>query len=167
MLDLRRVFAVETLGLLVELGVPLVDVVDVGVVVVGPASAVLGALLDPGNGTEGSCVTDGFVLSLLNLAFLKNKTQRSCCGEFGERKFGFGVRGDKWEDLMGGVWPSARFTPGSCLVFKEIFVRHTLADGAVASCLTVTSATQACDCVGARGVGGGKPGLMATHRSRL
>ena len=45
--DLRRVFAVEPLRLLVELGVPLVDVVDVGVVVVGPASAVLGPLLDP------------------------------------------------------------------------------------------------------------------------
>lgn len=45
--DLGRVFAVETLRLLVELGVPLVDVVDVGVVVVGPASAVLGPLLDP------------------------------------------------------------------------------------------------------------------------
>lgn len=47
--DLGRVFAVETLCLLVELGVPLVDVVDVGVVVVGPASAVLGPLLDPAN----------------------------------------------------------------------------------------------------------------------
>lgn len=45
--DLCRVFAVEALRLLVELGVPLVDVVDVGVVVVGPASAVLGSLIDP------------------------------------------------------------------------------------------------------------------------
>lgn len=45
--DLGRVFAVETLCLLVELSVPLVDVIDVGVVVVGPASAVLGPLLDP------------------------------------------------------------------------------------------------------------------------
>lgn len=45
--DLGRVFAVETLCLLVELGVPLVDVIDVGVVVVGPASAVLGPFLDP------------------------------------------------------------------------------------------------------------------------
>lgn len=50
LLDLGRVLAVEPLGFLVELGVPLVDVVDVGVVVVGPASAVLGALLDPANG---------------------------------------------------------------------------------------------------------------------
>lgn len=47
--DLCCVFAVETLRLLVELGVPLVDVVDVCVVVVGPASAVLGPLLDPDN----------------------------------------------------------------------------------------------------------------------
>lgn len=49
MFDLGRVFAVETLRLLVELGVPLVDVVDVGVVVVGPASAVLGPLVYPAN----------------------------------------------------------------------------------------------------------------------
>lgn len=47
LLDLCCVFAVKTLGLLVELGVPLVDVVDVCVVVVGPAPAVLGPLLDP------------------------------------------------------------------------------------------------------------------------
>lgn len=47
LLDLRCVFAVETLRLLVELGVSLVDVVDVRVVIVGPASAVLGPLLDP------------------------------------------------------------------------------------------------------------------------
>lgn len=45
--DLCCVFAVEPLRLLVELGVPLVNIVDVGVVVVGPASAVLGPLLDP------------------------------------------------------------------------------------------------------------------------
>lgn len=45
--DLCCVFAVEALRLLVELGVPLVDVVNVCVVVVGPASAVLGPLLDP------------------------------------------------------------------------------------------------------------------------
>lgn len=45
--DLCRVLPVEALGLFVELGVPLVDVVDVGVVVVGPAPAVLGSLIDP------------------------------------------------------------------------------------------------------------------------
>lgn len=45
--DLCRVFSVEPLSLFVELGVPLVDVVDVCVVVVGPASAVLGPLIDP------------------------------------------------------------------------------------------------------------------------
>ena len=50
LLDLGGVFAVEALRLLVELGVPLVDVVDVGVVVVRPAPAVLGPLLDPGDG---------------------------------------------------------------------------------------------------------------------
>lgn len=49
LLDLGRVFAVESLRLLVEFGVPLIDVVDVGVVVVGPASAVLGPLLYPVN----------------------------------------------------------------------------------------------------------------------
>ena len=49
LLDLGGVFAVEALRLLVELGVPLVDVVDVGVVVVRPAPAVLGPLLDPGD----------------------------------------------------------------------------------------------------------------------
>lgn len=47
--DLGRIFAIETLRLLVELGVPLVDVVDVCVVVVGAAPAVLGALLNPDN----------------------------------------------------------------------------------------------------------------------
>lgn len=47
--DLGCVFAVEALRLLVELGVPLVDVVDVCVIVVGPASAVLGPLLYPDN----------------------------------------------------------------------------------------------------------------------
>lgn len=61
--DLGRVFAVETLGLLVELGVPLVDVVDVGVVVVGPASAVLGALLDPANRKRESRQAKRFVES--------------------------------------------------------------------------------------------------------
>lgn len=45
--DLCRVLPVEPLGLFVELGVPLVDVVDVCVVVVGPAPAVLGSLIDP------------------------------------------------------------------------------------------------------------------------
>lgn len=45
--DLCRVLSVEPLGLFVELGVPLVDVVDVCVVVVGPAPAVLGSLIDP------------------------------------------------------------------------------------------------------------------------
>lgn len=45
--DLCRVLPVEALGLFVELGVPLVDVVDVCVVVVGPAPAVLGPLIDP------------------------------------------------------------------------------------------------------------------------
>lgn len=47
LLDLCCVFAVETLRLLVELCIPLVDVVDVCVVIVGPASAVLGPFLDP------------------------------------------------------------------------------------------------------------------------
>lgn len=45
--DLCCVFSVEPLSLFVELGVPLVDVVDVCVVVVGPAPAVLGSLIDP------------------------------------------------------------------------------------------------------------------------
>lgn len=53
--NLCRVFAVEALSLLVELGVPLVDVVDVGVVVVGPAAAVFGSLLDSRKKT-GQCV---------------------------------------------------------------------------------------------------------------
>lgn len=48
LLDLGGVFSVEALGFLVELGVPLVDVVDVGVVVVGSAPAEFGALLDSG-----------------------------------------------------------------------------------------------------------------------
>lgn len=50
--DLRRVFAVETLRLLVEFGIPLVDVVDVCIVVVGPASAVLGSFLNPASAKE-------------------------------------------------------------------------------------------------------------------
>lgn len=45
--DLGRVLSVETLGFLVELGVPLVDVVDISVVIVGSAPAKLGAFLDP------------------------------------------------------------------------------------------------------------------------
>lgn len=45
--DLSCVFAIETLSLFVELGVPLVDVVNVCVVVVGPAPAVLGSLINP------------------------------------------------------------------------------------------------------------------------
>lgn len=64
LLDLGGVFAVETLGLLVELGVPLVDVVDVGVVVVGPASAVLGPLLDPAD----KAVALGKVVSLADFS---------------------------------------------------------------------------------------------------
>lgn len=38
--DLCCVFAVEPLGLLVELGVPLVDIIDVGIIVVGTATTV-------------------------------------------------------------------------------------------------------------------------------
>ena len=56
LLDLGGVFAVEALRLLVELGVPLVDVVDVGVVVVRPAPAVLGPLLDPGMAKDRSAL---------------------------------------------------------------------------------------------------------------
>lgn len=52
--NLCRVFAVEALGLLVELGVPLVDVVDVSIVIVGPAAAVFGSLLDSRKNT-GQC----------------------------------------------------------------------------------------------------------------
>lgn len=52
LLDLCRVLSVEPLGLFVELGVPLVDVVDVCVVVVGPAPAVLGSLIDPAIASE-------------------------------------------------------------------------------------------------------------------
>ena len=47
LLDVAGVLAVEALQLFVELHVPLVDVVDVGVGVEGAAPAVLGALADP------------------------------------------------------------------------------------------------------------------------
>lgn len=53
--NLCCVFAVEALSLLVELGVPLVDVVDVSIVVVGPAAAVFGSLLDSRKKT-GHCI---------------------------------------------------------------------------------------------------------------
>ena len=47
LLDLGRVFAVESFQLLVELHVPLVDVVDVGVFVDCPTTTVLGSLRYP------------------------------------------------------------------------------------------------------------------------
>lgn len=47
--DLCCVFAIETLCLLVELGVPLINVVNVCVIIVGPASAVFSSLVNPGN----------------------------------------------------------------------------------------------------------------------
>ena len=46
LLDLGRVFAVESLQLLVKLLVALVDVVDVGVLVKWPTTTVLGTLRD-------------------------------------------------------------------------------------------------------------------------
>lgn len=59
--DLCCVFAVETLRLLVELGVPLVNVVDVCVVVVGSAPAVFGTLLDPDNRKENQLKRRTFI----------------------------------------------------------------------------------------------------------
>lgn len=75
LLDLGRVFAVEALCLLVELGVPLVDVVDVGVVVVSPASAVLGPLLDPAKNAKRESRQERSLLesTAVSLAAFSNK----------------------------------------------------------------------------------------------
>lgn len=52
LLDLGRVLAVEPLCFLVELGVPLIDVVDVGIIIVWTSSAVFVSLFNSGEGRE-------------------------------------------------------------------------------------------------------------------
>lgn len=45
--DLGSIFPIEAFGLLVELGIALVDVVNVSVVIVGPSAAVFSPFLNP------------------------------------------------------------------------------------------------------------------------
>lgn len=52
LLDLGRILAVEPLCFLVELSIPLIDVVDVGIIVVWTSSAVFVSLFNSGEGRE-------------------------------------------------------------------------------------------------------------------
>lgn len=126
--DLGRVFAVETLRLLVELGVPLVDVVDVGVVVVGPASAVLGPLIYPVNRKSELCqrrFRRSAGPATRGLFKKKNQTKTGAV-----RGKGIWICHARWQvetQLMKGVTGRLLSSPSGCSdVVKEIFVRHAL-----------------------------------------
>lgn len=122
--DLGRVFAVETLRLLVELGVPLVDVVDVGVVVVGPASAVLGPLIYPVN-RKSELRQRPFRRSAGPAYSKKNQTKTGAV-----RGKGIWICHARWQvetQLMKGVTGRLLSSPSGCSdVVKEIFVCHAL-----------------------------------------